>query len=81
VLTLVTIVNINERVNTEKVVIMKLHIEEAAEYLGVSPRTMANWRSSGEGPKFHKPTEKLVYYFKDDLDWWIRARGEGKSEA
>lgn len=51
---------------------MKLSNEETSVYLGVSTGTLANWRSRGTGPKFFKPTEKLVYYFKDDLDEWIR---------
>lgn len=51
---------------------MKLDTEEAAIYLGVTVRTLANWRSAGSGPKFYKPSEKLTYYFKDDLDAWIK---------
>lgn len=56
---------------------MKLDTEEAATYLGVTVRTLANWRSAGSGPKFYKPSEKLTYYFKDDLDKWIKGdKGE-----
>jgi DNA-binding transcriptional regulator YiaG len=50
----------------------KFTIEEAAAYLGVSPRTMQNWRYESDKPKFYKPTNKLVYYFKSDLDKWIK---------
>ena len=53
---------------------MKLTNEEAATYLGVTKGTLANWRSEGTGPVFHKPTDKLVYYFKEDLDAWIRGK-------
>lgn len=51
---------------------IKLTIEEAAMYLGVSVRTLQNWRSDKTKPKFYKPTNKLVYYFKSDLDEWIK---------
>ena len=27
---------------------------EAAEYLGLSPKTLARWRWAGKGPVFHK---------------------------
>ncbi len=46
--------------------------EEAAAYLNMSPDTLANWRSSKEGPKFHKPAKKKIYYFREDLDSWIK---------
>lgn len=46
--------------------------EEAAQYLKMSPDTLANWRSAGEGPKFHKPAKKKIYYFREDLDEWIK---------
>ena len=50
----------------------KLTIEEAAAYLGVMERTLQNWRYDKTKPKFYKPTNKLVYYFKSDLDKWIK---------
>lgn len=46
--------------------------EEAAEYLKMSPDTLANWRSAGEGPPFHKPAKRKIYYFRKDLDAWIK---------
>ena len=53
-----------------------LTTEGAAKYLGISARTLANWRISGIGPKYHKPTNKLIYYFQADLDSWIKSAGE-----
>lgn len=53
-----------------------MNVDEASKYLGIEPRTLENWRSSGKGPKFYKPTGKLVFYFKSDLDEWIK--GEKK---
>jgi len=54
----------------------KLTQEEAAKYLGVETNTLANWRSKKTGPKYYKPTDKLVYYFKSDLDEWIKRKGK-----
>ncbi len=53
----------------------KLLPEEVAVYLDVTVRTLANWRSSGEGPQYYKPNDKKVYYFKGDLDTWIKGGG------
>lgn len=54
---------------------MKFTATEAATYLDVSERTMANWRSGNTGPKYYKPTDKLIYYFQSDLDAWIKECG------
>lgn len=50
----------------------RLSIEETTLYLGVTKATLANWRSTNCGPKYYKPTNKLIYYFKSDLDEWIK---------
>lgn len=52
--------------------------EEAAKYLGVSVRTLANWRLMKSGPTYYKPSGKLIYYFQQDLDQWIRHEGAGR---
>lgn len=52
-----------------------LTIEEAAAYLGVQERTLENWRADNKGPRYYKPTSKLIFYFKSDLDSWIKAEG------
>ena len=54
---------------------MKLSIEETAKYLDVSVGTLANWRHANTGPVYYKPTGKLIYYFKEDLDDWIKGEG------
>jgi hypothetical protein len=33
----------------------------ASERLHQSPRTLANWRSQGRGPKYHKIGGKVLY--------------------
>ena len=46
--------------------------DEAAIYLNVSVRTLKNWRVQKNGLRFYKPTNKLIYYAKEDLDTWIK---------
>jgi hypothetical protein len=43
----------------------------AAAYLGCAPRTLAQYAGKGTGPKFIK--RGRVWYFKEDLDAWLRA--------
>jgi len=50
--------------------------DEAAKYLGIETRTLENWRADDKGPKFYKPTAKLIYYFQSDLDSWIKESGK-----
>jgi len=40
---------------------------DAAAYIGVAPKTLANWRSAGKGPRFYK-LGRLIVYQRDDLD-------------
>lgn len=45
---------------------------EAAEYLGVTAQTMANWHSSGRVKiPFYKVGRKKVIYHKSDLDKYL----------
>ncbi len=45
----------------------------AAELIGAKPKTMANWRYQGIGPKFIK-IGRLVKYDPDDLYAYREAR-------
>lgn len=55
---------------------------EAAEYLGLSPLTLANWRSRRCGPVYVKlgegRTDRIIYR-RRDLGFW-RANWERKSK-
>ncbi|SFA75081.1 DNA binding domain-containing protein, excisionase family [Collimonas sp. OK607] len=55
--------------------------EEAAAYLGISPRSLAVWKSVG---RYNLPVIKvgrLAKYRKSDLDAWLESRTiGGKSE-
>ncbi len=42
----------------------------AALYLGCAPKTLAQYATQGTGPRFIK--RGRVWYFKGDLDAWLR---------
>ncbi|EAW1629570.1 helix-turn-helix domain-containing protein [Salmonella enterica subsp. enterica serovar Herston] len=45
---------------------------EAAEYIGVAARTLANWHSSGRVKiPFYKVGRKKTIYLKSDLDAYL----------
>ena len=50
-----------------------LTTEEAAEYVGTSPRTLERYRVTGEGPRFLKVGRKVLYRLAD-LDAWLETR-------
>ncbi len=51
-----------------------MRAKEAAEYLRVSPATLAKLRCLGGGPRFAKPSARLVLYDRQDLDAWLAGR-------
>jgi excisionase family DNA binding protein len=46
--------------------------DQAAEYLGLSRQTLANWRSLGKGPRYAK-RGRIVRYAWRDLDAWLNS--------
>ncbi|HHO0430840.1 TPA: helix-turn-helix domain-containing protein [Klebsiella quasipneumoniae] len=45
---------------------------EAAAYIGVAPRTMANWHSTGRVKiPFYKVGRKKTIYLQSDLDTYL----------
>ena len=50
-----------------------LSTREAADWLGLSPRTLDRYRVSGEGPVFHRFGGR-VRYLLTDLEDWAQAR-------
>lgn len=48
---------------------VRLDAQAAANYLGLSPRTLANKRSDGSGPPFVRLGR--IFYFQTDLDEWL----------
>lgn len=57
----------------------RLNTKNAAAYCGLSPGTMANYRISGNGPKFSK--KGRVFYRIVDLDEWLSGGGTFTSTA
>lgn len=51
-----------------------LSTEQAAFYLGLSPRKMQAMRSDGSGPRFRRHSRYIRYHI-DDLDSWSCASG------
>ena len=54
--------------------------DQAAEYLGVAPQTLAIWAMSGRYglPVIH--VGRLCKYRKSDLDKWLKSRTVGGAE-
>jgi predicted DNA-binding transcriptional regulator AlpA len=48
----------------------RLRTPQAAEYVGLSPRTLEKARLTGDGPPFRK-IGRAVIYDTDDLDAWL----------
>jgi hypothetical protein len=53
--------------------------KNAALYVGHEEKTMAMKRSDGTGPKFIK--RGRIFYFKEDLDAWIKEARKVRSTA
>ena len=47
--------------------------KQAADWLGLSPSTMAKLRLSGDGPVFIKLGARRVGYRQVDLEAWVNA--------
>jgi hypothetical protein len=49
-----------------------LREKDAADILGLSPKTLARWRWSGKGPRYRKfPNSSAVRYAIEDLELFI----------
>ena len=51
----------------------RLDTKNAAQYLGLSVKTLAMMRSRGDGPRYLK--RGRIFYFREDLDAWLGAPG------
>lgn len=47
--------------------------EQAADFLGVSKETLAQWRSERRGPRYIKLEKRLVKYLPSDLQNYLSA--------
>lgn len=53
-------------VNQKKI----LNLEEASKFLGISKSDLYK-RTSSNGIPFHKPSGKLIYFLREDLESWM----------
>ncbi|ODU68446.1 MAG: hypothetical protein ABT11_16775 [Novosphingobium sp. SCN 66-18] len=51
-----------------------LPVKQAAHYLGLAAKTLANLRSRGEGPPFRRHGGQVRYHI-NDLEEWSRTNG------
>jgi len=57
---------------------------EAAQMLGISPRTLANWRVQGRGPAYVRigKNRSPILYRVGDIESWLESRLiDGKSKG
>lgn len=47
---------------------------DAGPYIGVSPKTLRNWRSRGEGPRYVRYSARCVRYRISGLDAYVDSR-------
>jgi predicted DNA-binding transcriptional regulator AlpA len=52
-----------------------LNTKEAAAFLGLSPRTLEDWRWKRGGPPSHSISRNCVRYFRTELIEWVKAKG------
>lgn len=52
----------------------RFNTQQAAEYLGLKPATLATWRSLGRHKLKYQKVGRLVYYMKTDMDEWLKTR-------
>jgi predicted DNA-binding transcriptional regulator AlpA len=48
--------------------------KEVAAIYGIAEKTLANWRSQGKGPAYHKLGGKVRYADSDMEDWVKQSR-------
>ena len=59
-----------------------MRTKAVAEMLGVSPRTVEDWRSTGDGPPFQRPPgRRLVLYEPEAVAAWVRSGGPRRSTS
>jgi hypothetical protein len=72
----------NTEIQRVKVVVFpdgRLDSDNAAQFLGLSPKTLAIMRSAGTGPKFVK--RGRIFYFLEDLQGWMADQPRVQSTA
>jgi len=57
-----------------------LDTKQAARLMGFSYKTLENWRSKGQGPRYHLLPNKRVRYLKEDIDGWVKQLGDDSTK-
>lgn len=52
--------------------------QEAAQYLNVAVSTLKSWRAKKIGPAWRRRGARLVFYFQEDLDAFLRRDTRGR---
>lgn len=52
----------------------RLGAKQAAHLLGISMRTLADWRLKKCGPSYFKVSKTLVLYNEEELNRWLQKR-------
>lgn len=56
-----------------------LKANEAAEFLNITPATLRNWNSTKNPPPKHKTSTGSVFYYKSELNDWIKGNDTAKN--
>jgi predicted DNA-binding transcriptional regulator AlpA len=48
--------------------------DQAAEYLGFTPKALQAWRCNGRGPTYIRISSRAIRYRKNDIDNWLESR-------
>jgi len=54
----------------------KYNRDQAGDYLGVPPATLADWACRGTGPAYHKVGRRVWYLERDLVEFFTRGRVE-----
>lgn len=54
---------------------------QAARYLGIAEKTLANWRTEGIGPRFHRVSHSCIRYRRDDLERFMNEHLVGSPDS
>lgn len=45
--------------------------KEVAELLSIHEETLRRWRAEGEGPPWHKLSDRVIRYDRGELEAWL----------
>lgn len=54
--------------------------EDVAQYIGVTTKTLDEWRRAGTGPPAYRPGGRYVRYYWDEVEAWVRAQPDDPAE-